>query len=237
MTPHEETLRFANSMPMWVYCVIVVALVFTQACIFIWIGEKYASSCGITAADKQHSIKSGLITTLGPALSIFVVGLGLISNIGAPLTLARLSVVGNAAYEASAAEIAATMFGTSINADSYSKLAFVASVWVMNLGAACMLISTLLFLKPLQGMTQKITQKSHVGVLIGISASLASFAYFSVDFSYKNSSDRTAVIAGFLSMCVFEAIAKKMQKKWVKEWALAFSIVIAVIVTMIFNGR
>ena len=165
MTPHQEALQLANSLPLWIFCILVIGLIFVQTIGFLLLGRKYMQEVNITKTDINRSVKSGLISTLGPALSIFVVGMGLISQIGAPITISRLSVIGNATYEASAAEMAAVAMNTSISLDSYSKTAFAASVWVMNLGGICMVLPTLIFLKPLSKLTDTARKTTRAGMV------------------------------------------------------------------------
>ena len=233
MTAHQQTLQLANGPAMWLFCILTIGLVFFQAWIFLRTGRQYASVCTVTRLDVKRSLRAGPISTLGPALSIFVVGLGLIANLGSPLTLARLSVVGNAAYEASAAEMGALATGTSINSADYTMVAFTASVWVMNLGGICMLLSTLFFLKPLDRLTKAISHKTHKGLLIGLSASLASFGYFVVDYADRDIRNLVAAVIGFLGVRIFYHLSARTKAKWLKEWALALSILAAVIVVML----
>lgn len=233
MTPHQETLYLANSLPLWIFCILTVGLVFFQTIIFVLLGRKNAPYAGISRTDIRRSAKAGLISTVGPALSIFIVGLGLITQIGAPMTLSRLSVIGNATYEASAAEMAAAALGTSINSTDYSMIAFTCSVWVMNLGGICMILPSLLFLKPLSQITQSAGKKNGFGMVIGLSASLASFGYFSAEYSMRNTPSLTAVLSGFICMVILDTAAGKYHLSWLKEWALALSLLTSLAIVMI----
>ena len=233
MTAQQKTLQLANGPAMWFFCILTIGLVFFQAWIFLRIGHRYAEASNVTRLDVKRSLRAGLLSTLGPALSIFVVGLGLIANLGSPLTLTRLSVIGNAAYEASAAEMGALAAGTSISSVDYTMVAFTASVWVMNLGGICMLLPTLFFLKPLDRLTKAISHKTNKGLLIGLSASLASFGYFVVDYADQDIRNLIAAIIGFLGVRFFYRLSAKTSAKWLKEWALALSILVAVIAVII----
>lgn len=229
MTLHEEMLTVADSFPSWTINLLLVGLVFFQAIIFGVISMQYYKKFDVTHHEIKRAVRSGLITTIGPALSIFIVGLGLITQIGAPLTLSRLSVVGNAVYEATAAEFGASVMGTSISSADYGLSAYTCSVWVMNLGGALMLVLPLLFTRPLSKVRQKVNKKGSIGKIIGISASLASFGYFSLDYAAKDSGNLVAVCAAFVMMIAITLLGNKFRITWIKEWALAFSIVGAII--------
>lgn len=237
MKPFEKTMELANSMPLWVFCILVVGMVFVQTIVFVWISNQYADRANVTKTDIRRSVRAGLISTLGPALSIFVVGLGLITQIGAPLTLSRLSVIGNATYEASSAEMAAMAMGTSIGAETYSMQAFTASVWVMNLGGICMVLPAMLLLRPLSKLTQAADRKLLGGMILGLSASLASFGYFAVDYAKRDKSNLTAVLVGFFSMIILDYAARRWKAGWLKEWALAFAILLALAVVILLGNR
>jgi hypothetical protein len=228
MTIHDQTLVLANSLPAWFFNMLLVCLVFFQAFIYGKISLQYSKKFDVSSLEMKKALKSGIITTLGPALSIFIVGLGLLSQIGAPLTMARLSIIGNASYEESAAEFGAAALGTSISAQDYSMIAYTCSVWVMNLGGCCMTLMPLLLTKPLSTVRRKVGSKGNLGKIIGISASLASFGYFSIDYAIKGNKNLAAVLVAFLSMMGFSLIAKKYKIAWLREWSLGFSIIISV---------
>lgn len=238
MTPHQEALQLANSLPLWIFCILVISLIFVQTIGFLLLGRKHMHEVNITKMDISRSVKSGLISTFGPALSIFVVGMGLISQIGAPITISRLSVIGNATYEASAAEMAAVAMNTSINFDSYSMTAFAASVWVMNLGGICMVLPTLIFLKPLSKLTDTARKTTWAGMVISLSASIASFGYFSIDYVMKDMPNLVAVATGFFGMLLLQYISNRFKINWIKEWAPAITIILAIIlIAIFFKGR
>ena len=227
MTPYQKAMELANSVPLWGFCSLIIGLVFIQTAVFVWISSRYSERANVTGLDIRRSLRAGLISTLGPALSVFVVGLGLITQIGTPLTLARLSVIGNATYEASSAEMASVAMGTSLGSETYSMQAFAASVWVMNLGGVCMVLPTLLFLKSLSKITQAADKRMAGGIILGTSASLASVGYFAADYAKRDRQNLIAVMAGFLSMIGINYAAKRWKAAWLKEWALAFSILLA----------
>lgn len=229
MTPHDQVLQVANSAAAWIFCLLIVVLVFFQTFVFSKISLNYRKEFGVSSSEIKKAFKSGIITTVGPALSIFIVGLGLVARIGGPLTLARLSVIGNATFEASAAELGAAALGTSINSPDYNLIAYTCSVWVMGLGGSCMLIMPFLFTKSLTNISKKVINKRNLAKIIGISASLASFGYFSLDYAIKSNKNLVAVAAAFLTVLVVTKLGEKFKILWAKEWSLAFSIIISVI--------
>ena len=106
-------------------------------------GLKSSKEFSISTLEMKRAFRTGIISTIGPAIAVFIVGIGLITQIGAPLTLARLSVMGNAVYEAYAAQEGALAVGTSLGSPDYSMKAFAASAWVMGLGSCLMMVCPL----------------------------------------------------------------------------------------------
>lgn len=238
-----ETLKQANSLQMWLCCAPLVLLVLFQAWIFWRLGMKYKREFSITPQDVRTSLRSGIISTLGPALSVFAVGLGLMTGIGAPLTLSRLSVIGNSMYESFSAQYAASAVGTALGAADFSMKAFTCCIFAMNLGGIAMLILPLVFLRPVDMATNK-AMKSGSGTLgktLGISATLGSFGYTALNY-FCNSKGTllgeyhpkyvVSVLVGAGTMPVFSVLAKKKNVKWLREWSLAFAVILGAVATV-----
>jgi hypothetical protein len=96
---HDQVIQIANSFPAWIINLFIVGLVLFQTLIFGKISWDYKDTFKVSSLEVKKAFRSGIITTLGPALSVFIVGLGLIAQIGGPLTLARLSIIGNATFD------------------------------------------------------------------------------------------------------------------------------------------
>lgn len=228
MGMRQMTAQLVNSLPMWIFCIATIGLVIFQAVMLVWLGKQYSGSAGISKTDINQSVKAGFISTLGPVFSIFVVGLGLIAHIGAPITLARLSVVGNVMYETSAAELGAAAMDTSISAATFDPVAFTCSIWVMNLGGICMLLPAIFFTKPLTKFTQKVSNGSQLSIIIAVSVSIASIACFAAEYSMVDRANLTATAVSFFTMIILYRVSKKIGINWLREWALTLSILAAV---------
>ena len=238
----EQTMKIANSLEMWLCCLPLVLLVFAQAYIFWRLGMKYKTEFQISKTDISSSMRAGLISTLGPALSVFVVGLGLMTSIGGPLTLSRLSVIGNSMYESFSAQFAAQGMGTALGAPDFSPQAFTACIFTMNLGGIAMLVLPLIFVRPVTMATTTAAKKGNTLVMrvLGISAALGSFGYTALN--YFSGSKNTlltelqpkyivSVLVGAGAMAVLSVLAKKKNIKWLREWALAFAILLGALAT------
>lgn len=66
----------------------------------------------------------GLTSAIGPALGVFVVMLGLMSAIGGPIAWQRLSIIGAAPTELTAATMAAQAQGLELGGQGYGLINF-----------------------------------------------------------------------------------------------------------------
>lgn len=239
----EETMKLANSFAMWLCCAPLVLLVFFQAWIFYRLGMQYKKEFQISAQDVKTSMRAGIITTLGPALSVFVVGLGLITNIGAPVTLSRLSVIGNSMYESFSAQFAAQAAGSALGAADFSKQAFTCCVFVMNLGGIAMLVLPFIFVRPVSMSLNKANSigGGQLARILGLAAATGSFGYTSLNYFCGSKGTLlgtyqpkyiVSVVVGAIAMAFFSILAKKKNIKWLREWCLAFSIIIGALCTV-----
>lgn len=239
----SETIVLANSFAVWACCLPLVLLVFFQAWKMWQLGMKYKTEFNISKADINTSMRAGIISTFGPALSIFVVGLGLMVQIGAPLTLARLSVIGNSMYESFSAQFAANAMGTALGAENFTYEAFTACMFAMNLGGIALLVLPLIFIRPVSMATNRATKAGggQIGRILGVSAALASFGYTALNYFCGSKATLLgeiqpkyviSVLVGAGAMAFFSIFAKKKKIKWLREWALAFAIILGAVATL-----
>lgn len=229
-----EVMKFANSLPVWVLNLALVSIVFGQAILFIIFGLKSSKEFNISTLEMKRAFRTGIISTIGPAIAVFIIGIGLITQIGAPLTLARLSVMGNAVYEAYAAQMGAVAAGTNLGSPDYSMTAFTASAWVMSLGSCLMMVMPLLLTKSISTAKQKVESKrKDIGKIIGISASLGAFGYFTTENLTRDYDFAVAALVSFAAMMMLSKLGKHMNISWINEWALGISMLLGMTVATI----
>ena len=87
----SEILRIANLPIFWALCSIVVIITIIQAVIYTRLARKTASTLGISKDICNTAFKTGMISSIGPSIGVFIVMVGLMSVIGGPLSWLRLS--------------------------------------------------------------------------------------------------------------------------------------------------
>lgn len=144
----SDYLTVANSLVMWLIAMAVVPLVIVQAMLYLRRALAFSKRYDLLS-DKERSrvYKTALITSIGPAVAVFIVSVSLVALIGGPMTLMRIGVIGSAVFEVYASAQGATAMGVQMGTEAYDLQAFTNSVWAMTLGGAGWLVATLVFLK------------------------------------------------------------------------------------------
>lgn len=102
-----DYLQIANSWPVWLCAGACVAIIVVQAVVFAKLCYKNAPLVGLSKADCTKSFKCGMVTAVGPSLSCFIGAISMITVVGGPLAWMRLSMIGAAATELTAASTGA----------------------------------------------------------------------------------------------------------------------------------
>ena len=115
---NAEVAKFANGPVMWIISLLTVGLVAFQAFLIYRLTKKYAEAKkALTADEMKIALKTGGVVAVGPAVSVFILALTMMSLMGAPATLMCVGIIGSASTEMTAATVGAMMAGVSMGAD------------------------------------------------------------------------------------------------------------------------
>lgn len=81
---------------------------------YVKLGYKFAGSVGLDRSTCNRAFKSGMISATGPAIAQVIVILAMISVVGGPISWIRLSMIGSAATELTAARTGAAACGVEL---------------------------------------------------------------------------------------------------------------------------
>ena len=98
-----DYLAIANAPIFWALCGITVVISLAQALLFMRQAKRAAVEVNLEHGLANKAFKIGLISAIGPACGVFIVMVGLMASIGGPMAWLRLSIIGAAATELSAA--------------------------------------------------------------------------------------------------------------------------------------
>ena len=106
-----DYLAIANAPIFWALCGITVVISLAQALLFMRQAKRAAVEVNLEQGLANKAFKIGLISAIGPACGVFIVMVGLMASIGGPMAWLRLSIIGAAATELSAATMGAQAAG------------------------------------------------------------------------------------------------------------------------------
>lgn len=233
-----EVLEFANSPLMWALALPVVILVVVQALLFGRMAVNYVNKTKVMSRDEIGSaLRTGAIASIGPAVGIFIVAIGLISRVGGPVTFMRVGVIGSASFELMAATFGAQAYGVELGGVGYNMQAFTAAVFTMALGGSGWLLVTALFTKQLDKIQRRVTASDPklLGI-IGITASVGAFSALLGNQIVGGWAPATTIIVSMVTMVVVQNLSKRPGWRWIREWALGIAMVVGMAVTTILFG-
>lgn len=226
-----EVAKFANGPIMWIISLLTVGLVAFQAVLIYRLTKKYAEAKkALTPEEMKTALKTGGVVAVGPAVSVFILALTMMSLMGAPATLMRVGIIGSASTEMTAATVGAMMAGVSMGADEMTMAAFGCAMF----GCAVMSSGYLIMIPILSRGLGKGLQKLFAPREDGKKGKAAVFfgAIFPVLFillltltQVANGLDYVGalLVAGAVSMTL-NKIAKKNNIKWLKEWGMGIAV-------------
>ena len=180
---------------------IVVAFVIVQSAFFIRKAWKRAKELGIDSSVLKTTVTSSALFTVAPAIAILATVIVLSKALGLVLPWIRLSVIGNLAYESTAAS---AVLG-NLNAAVTDKSEFSTVAWVMTIGSCLPLVLMPILCKKLHSkIGGALSGDSKVGKL-GDYISAGAFigiitAFVATSINGKSSDGKTD--GGFLSIAV-----------------------------------
>ena len=244
-----DYLQIANSWPVWLCAGACVAIIVVQAVAFAKLCYKNAPLVGLSKADCSKSFKCGMVTAIGPSLSCFIGAISMVTAIGpslscfigaismitvvgGPLAWMRLSMIGAAPTELTAATTGAAAYGVELGGAGYDIYAMANSWLTMALNGCGWLLVVVLLTPRMESLRQKVGGGDEVWLgLITCSASIGLFGYMASQYYNKivvDPAQAWSCIAGTVVMVACVKLSKKMP--WLKEYGLGIAIVIGIVV-------
>ena len=131
-----DYLAIANAPIFWALCGITVVISLAQALLFMRQAKRAAVEVNLEHGLANKAFKIGLISAIGPACGVFIVMVGLMASVGGPMAWLRLSIIGAAATELSAATMGAQAAGVEFGGNGYT-LTVMAVSWFALIYFAC----------------------------------------------------------------------------------------------------
>ena len=167
--------NFRTSPVVWAIALGVIVFVLAQSIFFLVKSWKRAKQLGISSKTLKSTALQSAVFTVAPAISILATVLVLANALGLVLPWIRLTVIGNLAYETTAAQTALDFWGTSINNAVDEPVQFATIAWAMTLGSIAPLLLVPFLCKKLQKKVGEVVNKNDNTKKLGDAISAAAF--------------------------------------------------------------
>lgn len=234
---NTELMQIANSGGVWIVAGFIVVVAIIQAVLYTRLAYRTAEDIGMERHVTNKALKTGMITAIGPSVAIFIVMVGLMSNIGGPLAWMRLSIIGSAPTELTAATVGAEAYGVSFGGEGYNLTALATSWWTMAINGAGWLLFVGLFTPKLEVIREKVSgnDTKWLAVLAG-AATLGIFGYLNSGSVVAGGRQLVAVAVGAIVMIALGLLTNKVEKvRPLKEYSLGIAMILGVIGAMLLN--
>ncbi|MDU4952274.1 MAG: DUF5058 family protein [Clostridium sp.] len=206
-----------------------------QAVIFTRLARKTANTIGVPKSTCDKAFKTGMISSIGPSIGVFIVMVGLMSTIGGPLSWLRLSVIGAAPTELTAAKIGAEVAGVTFGGSGYTTETLALSWITMTLNGAGWLLFTGLFAHKLEKLRVKVGGgDSKWLVALSGASMLGVFGYLNAGDVAKGGGNLVAVIVGALFM-IFMVTKVTVKYPKLKEYSLGIAMLCGMIGAVLYD--
>lgn len=153
----------------------VIVFVIAESVFFIVKSWKRAKELGISSETLKNTVTSSAVFTVAPAISILVTVFALANSLGIVLPWIRLSVIGNLAYETTAAQTTLDFWGISLSKAVEDPQQFATIAVAMTVGSIAPLLLVPFVCKKLQKKVGSALQKSSKGSNLGDIISASAF--------------------------------------------------------------
>ena len=230
-----EILQISNSWPLWIICAALVCWVLVQALLFLKLCRKEANYIGYPQKNLNKAIVNGMITAIGPSLAGVVVMISMMAVIGGPITWARLSMIGAAQTQLTAASIAAQAIGTDLGAEGFTLTTLAMCFLIMTINGCGWMLVTTIFTPSMEKVRLKLSGGDAAWLgLLSAGATIGLFTNFAGQNLIAGSGPMTATVVGFGTQLIIERfIAPKF--KWIKGYAIAIALVFSLIIAYIVH--
>lgn len=235
MNTTESTAMAASIHPvLWAGAAIVLVVVSAQCLIYLRAAKRAAVGVGMDSADFKAAFRTGGIAAIGPSLAICLVALAILPVFSTPSTVTRIGLVGSAAYETIAANLATGTMGVALGGEGMTGSVFVTMLLSLAIAGSGWMVVTLVATPLLKkGVKKSVApgiRKASRWAILPAAAMLGVF----ITMGFKEASAGWASAAVFLVsaavMLLSTYFAKITGKAGFLEWALGLSMVAGIAV-------
>ena len=217
-----------------------LGLIFLLCAVMLKMAWGRCLELGISKQKIKDVIKSSVLFSIVPSISIVIGLFSLAAVLGVPWPWFRLSVVGSVSYELMAADMAATGAGyESIGALAAADNGSIAGaiMFVMSIGIMFGIVTCTIFGKKIQTSMASFREKNGAwGALATGCFTLAMLVVFLPVQVFKGPVFTLTLITSALITLAHNIIIKKTGWTWLSNFVLADSLVLAMVAAVFFDS-
>lgn len=240
---------FKESIFMYAIALFVVVFVTAQSIFFIVKSWRHAKELGIKKETLKNTVVSSILFTVAPAISILATVIVLSNALGMVLPWIRLTVIGNLAYETTAAQTAVEAMGGNLSASVMDPKQFSTIAWAMTIGSIAPLLMLPFVCKKLQKKIGSAVNKSESSAKLGDAISAAAFIGIIAAFIARAIAGTTSdgvgnagfmsiavLIVSVVAMVILELICKKLNLEKLRSFTMPIAMFIGMGSAMLFEA-
>ncbi|MEE1622402.1 DUF5058 family protein [Zafaria sp. Z1313] len=216
---------------LWLGAVLVLIVILVQSVVYLRAAKAAATSVGMPSADVRTAFRAGGVSAIGPSIAVCLVALALLPLFGNPSTITRIGLIGSAAYETIAANLALGTMGSGLGQPGVDGNMLVTMLLALAIGGSGWMVVTLIMTPIMKrgmaaGTTTKTARKrSARWALLPVAALIG--AFFTMGLKEVAASFNGALVFGTsaLLMLVLTLVAKRLDKPMLLEFALGASMI------------
>lgn len=225
--------KILNGNPMYISVICGLIFIFCLCFVFLKKAWDQAIVLGYSKDTLKKVVKSSIVYSVVPSLSIVIALFSLSSVLGVPWSWFRLSVVGSLGYELMAAEMSVTgagyeSLGEFISSGDISVIGTI--MFVMSISIIGGNVFNTIFGKKLQGSMIKYQQKNAEWGTLAMSYFTLSMAIVFLPIQLTKSSVHFATLLTSAAITLIHMIIiKRYNVKWLREFVLANTLILSMI--------
>lgn len=222
-----------NNMPMLIMCSVAMLIVILQPLLFFRMSWRRAKDLGIQESNLKDVVKSSALFSIVPTLPLLINYLVLMPAFGKFFAWLRLSVMGNAAYETTVADMVASALGyEDIYAKGINVATFVLMCFAVTIAIQGGALFTMCFTKFYEKKVREATTKVGGGKMVGL-VTTAMFVgmYSTIAARHLTNMNKPMNLLAFIISAFVTIIctAAARRAKWLKQFTFSLSIVVGML--------
>lgn len=233
----DDIMKLANGPAMWIFACIIIGMAIMESVLIYRRSQAFVKRTGLlTKEETKACIRAGGIVAVGPAVSVFVVALSMISMLGAPITLMRIGMIGSPSTELMSAGIGTEAAGVVLGTDALTGPALSAALWSMAIMSCGYLILVPILTRGMGVTLAKMMEPKADGKrspwvwIFGALFPLVIFGALSFFQAKKSMIHAVSLLTAAIVMAGLYFLAMKKHINWLKQWAMGFAVLSAMIV-------